>query len=76
MKQKTRFKNFGNIRYQSTNSQYIGIAPKNPSVNLYSKVLQQSVATEPSLTCKPINKIQLYFKSTQNETKNLDTHFT
>jgi len=28
MKQKTRFKNFRNIGYQSMNGQYIGINPK------------------------------------------------
>jgi len=28
MKQKTRFKNFGNIDYRSMNGQYISISPK------------------------------------------------
>jgi len=29
MKQKSRFKNFGNIGYRSMHGQYIGIGPKN-----------------------------------------------
>jgi len=39
MKQKTRFTNFGNIRYQSVNGKYIGIGigPKKAiSVDLYN----------------------------------------
>jgi len=35
MKQKTRFKNFGNIGYRSMNGWYIGINPQKTSVDPY-----------------------------------------
>jgi len=45
MKQKTRFKNFGNIdyRYWSMNGQYIGIEPQKAiSVDLYQNGLEKN----------------------------------
>jgi len=50
MKQKTRFKNFGNIGYRSMNGRSIGISPKKAiSVDLY---LRYVIVGEKSLPKK------------------------